>query len=177
VAADRAAALVAAGWPRAELTALSYRREVASSHPRLRRELSAVGGENRARVEVMVRWLRAGEAFPDVTPADRAALDRMTELVSSPYKTLGRVNGYLRGALRRLYRQRNIVLHGGSTRSVALRASLRTAGPLVGAALDRIAHGYTTTEVSPLDLSARAQLALKLAEDPDGWPLHELLGA
>jgi hypothetical protein len=176
VAADRAAALVAAGWPRAELTALSYRKEVACADPRLRQELTAAGGDNRARVAIMIRRLAADPRFPDAAPADQAALGRMAELVQAPYRTLGRVNGHLRGALRRLYRQRNIVLHGGSTRSVALRASLRTSGPLVGAALDRIAYAYTTTEVTPLHLSARAHLALRIVEDPDGWPLHELLG-
>lgn len=89
--------------------------------------------------------------------------------------TLSRVNGYLRGALRRLYRQRDIVPHGGSPLSVALRASLRTAGPLVGAALDRIAHGYASSDVPPPELAARAQLALRLVADSDGWRLHELL--
>ncbi|MGI8335787.1 hypothetical protein ACRYCC_38060 [Actinomadura scrupuli] len=176
VAADRAAALVAAGWPRAELTALSYRKEVLSADTRLCLELASVGDENRDRVRILVRWLNSGVPLPQIAPPDLAALRRMSELVEHPYRTLGRVNGYLRGALRRLYRQRNIVLHGGSTRSVALRASLRTAGPLVGAALDRIAHGYTATEISPLDLATRAQLALRIVEDPDGWPLHELLG-
>lgn len=100
----------------------------------------------------------------------------MRELIDKPYGTLGRVSGYLRGALRRLYRQRNIVLHGGSMRSVALRASLRTADPLVGASLDRIAHGYTSCDVAPLDLASRAQLAIKLSGDRDGWGLHEMLG-
>lgn len=100
----------------------------------------------------------------------------MCEVVARPCPTLGRVNGYLRGALRRLYRQRNIVLHGGSTRSVALRATLRTAGPLVGAALDRVAHGYAACDVAPLDLAGRAQLAVRIVDDPNGWGLHELLG-
>lgn len=175
VAADRAAALVAAGWCRAELTALSHRKELLDADARLRAELERAGAVNRARVEVLLAWLRSGAPAPALAPADLAALNRMRDLAGRPHATLGRVNGYLRGALRRLYRQRNIVLHGGSTRSVALRASLRTAGPLVGAALDRIAHGYATCDVSPLTLAGRAQLALRLVEDPDGWCLHELL--
>ncbi|TDC58980.1 hypothetical protein E1200_32670 [Actinomadura sp. GC306] len=175
VAADRAAALVAAGWCRAELTALSHRAEIVHADARLRAELERAGKVNRARVEVLLRWLRSGAAPPALAPADLAALNRMRGLTERPHATLGRVNGYLRGALRRLYRQRNIVLHGGSTRSVALRASLRTAGPLVGAALDRIAHGYASCDVSALHLASRAQLALRVVEDPDGWPLEELL--
>jgi hypothetical protein len=175
VAADRAAALVAAGWCRAELTALSHRAELLNADARLRAELDRAGRVNRKRAELLLRWLRSGAATPALAPADLAALNRMRGLAQRPQATLGRVNGYLRGALRRLYRQRNIVLHGGSTRSVALRASLRTAGPLVGAALDRIAHGYAACDVSAPHLASRAQLALRVVEDPNGWPLHELL--
>lgn len=127
-------------------------------------------------MEILVRWLASRPAVPALDPADVAALNRMCELVARPRPTLGRVNASLRGALRRLYRQRNIVLHGGSTRSVALRASLRTAGPLVGAALDRVAHGYAACDVAPLVLAGRAQLAVRVVDDPDGWGLHELLG-
>ncbi|TLP52868.1 hypothetical protein [Microbispora triticiradicis] len=132
VAADRAAALVTAGWPRAELTALSYDLRIREADPRLRRDLDV---------------------------------------------TLGRVERYLRGCFRRLYRQRNIVLYGGSTRSIALPSTVRTAGPLVGAALDRLAHGHAVSGVAPLDMAGRAELALRVVEDADGWGLHELLGA
>jgi hypothetical protein len=37
---------------------------------------------------------------------------------------------------------RNVVLHGGSTSSIALDATLRTVAPLVGAGLDRIVHHF-----------------------------------
>lgn len=176
VAADRAAAVVAAGWPRAELTSLSYREELLRADPRLRTELDRTGSENWDRVRVLTRWLRSYPTVPDLRPSDIAALNRMTELVERPHSTLGRVDRHLRGALRRLYRQRNIVLHGGSTRSIALRAALRTAGPLVGAALDRIALGHAVCDMPPLELASRAQVALRIVEDPDGWQLHELLG-
>jgi hypothetical protein len=66
------------------------------------------------------------------------------------------------GTLRRLYRQRNIVLHGGSTQAVGLDATLRTAAPLVGAGLDRIAHAYLVDRILPLALAAKAELRLGL---------------
>lgn len=177
VAADRAAALVAAGWPRAELTALSYDVQVRESDPRLRRDLDAIEGNNRERVRRMVRWLAAETVTVVDDPVTTAALARMRELVAAPAVTLGRVERYLRGCFRRLYRQRNIVLHGGSTRSVALPSTVRTAGPLVGAALDRLARGHAVSGVAPLEMAARAELALRVVEDADGWGLHELLGA
>lgn len=176
VAADRAAAVVSAGWPRAELTTLSYDKDLLATDRRLQHQLSTAGKQNQERVRILVDWLASRPTALPTDPSTAAALERMRELVDRPRPTLGRVNNYLRGALRRLYRQRNIVLHGGSIRSVALRASLRTAGPLVGAALDRVAHGYTSCDVVPLDLASRAELAIKLVSDRDGWGLHELLG-
>ncbi|MCK2212586.1 hypothetical protein MF672_002040 [Actinomadura sp. ATCC 31491] len=177
VAADRAAALVTAGWPRAELTSLSYDKDILAASPRLARDLAAIGGNNRERTRRMVEWLRTAPPRPVAAPATVAAFERATELAGSPAAPLGRVNRYLRASFRRLYRQRNIVLHGGSTRSLALAATVRTAGPLVGAALDRLAHGHAGVSAAPLDLAGRADLALRIAGDRDGWRLHELLGA
>ncbi|MEU6687249.1 hypothetical protein [Streptomyces sp. NPDC046832] len=45
---------------------------------------------------------------------------------------------------------------------MALEASLRTAAPLVGAGSDRIAHAAHAEDLDPLDLAARAQVALQL---------------
>ncbi len=177
VAADRAAALVAAGWPRAELTALSYDARIREEDPRLCRDLDVIGGNNRERARRMVRWLTAEPVVRVDDPVTTAALGRMRELVAAPSVTLGRVERYLRGCFRRLYRQRNIVLHGGSTRSIALPSTVRTAGPLVGAALDRLAHGHAVSGVAPLDMAGRAELALRVVEDADGWGPHELLDA
>ncbi|MFC4008030.1 hypothetical protein ACFOY2_12415 [Nonomuraea purpurea] len=136
VSADRAAALVTAGWPRAELTALSHDKEILAANSRLAYDLSRIGANNRERARRMADWLRTRPETPSAVPATVAAFERTQELVSNPAEPLGRVNRYLRAGLRRLYRQRNIILHGGSTRSVALAATVRTAGPLVGAALD-----------------------------------------
>jgi hypothetical protein len=87
----------------------------------------------------------------------------MSTLIASPRRSLLGVRSTVEGALRRLYRQRNIVLHGGSTQAVALDATLRTCAPLVGAGLDRIAHAYLADRVMPLALAARAETRLALA--------------
>jgi hypothetical protein len=70
------------------------------------------------------------------------------------------IESYTTAAFRRLYRQRNLVLHGGITNGVALPASLRTITPLVGAAMDRIAHAWYVDNLSPLELAARARISL-----------------
>src|SRR5690606_27407479 len=98
-AADRAAALVAAGWCPAGLTALSHRAEIVNSDARLHAEVERAGTVNRVRTEVRLRWLRSEATPPALAPADLAALNRMRDLAERPRATLGRVNGYLRGAL------------------------------------------------------------------------------
>ncbi|MCZ7456127.1 hypothetical protein [Streptomyces sp. WMMC940] len=99
----------------------------------------------------------------------------MAALVQNPGKQLAEVNHAFRIAMRRLYRTRNIILHGGATQGVALDASLRTAAPLLGAGLDRIVHASYTEGLDPLDLAARAEVALQLVDGETGLATVDLL--
>lgn len=81
----------------------------------------------------------------------------------------------MRTALRRFYRQRNILMHGGTTNSIALSTALRTAAPLVSAGLDRITHAALVEGITPLQLAARAKLNLELVGSSDGRHLVDLL--
>jgi len=161
IAAARMAALVTCSWPRAELTALSHAHKPATPD-HLARQL-ANAASNRERAIAVASALRSGRTLATKHPADSAAAARMTALVASPQRSLLGVGTAVEGTLRRLYRQRNIVLHRGSTQAVALDATLRTCAPLVGAGLDRIAHSYLADRVLPLTLAARAETRLALA--------------
>ncbi len=66
------------------------------------------------------------------------------------------------GRKKRLYRQRNLILHGARLDSVVLTASLRTVAKLAGAGMDRITHGHYVQKLKPLELVAKANLALTL---------------
>ena len=178
VSADRAACILAAAWPRAELTALSYQvSRDTGANPAVRQRLRALGEDNVQRCALVLRALESGALGPMTKPEEEAGRQRMLGLVQFPVQTLRRVEGYIQGAFRRLYRQRNIVLHGGSTQAAALPAAIRTAGPLVGGVLDRLCHGIEVSGREPLDLASHARAALDAAGDRTGWPLHELLGA
>jgi hypothetical protein len=107
--------------------------------------------------------------------SDRPAAERMAALLADPRRVLTEVMGTYRIALRRPYRTRNIVPHGGATQGVALRASLRTAAPLVGAGLDRIVHAAQVQQLDPLDLAARAEVSLRLVGGETGLPAVKLL--
>jgi hypothetical protein len=69
--------------------------------------------------------------------------------------------------LRRLYRQRNLVLHWGRMNAVGLRAALRTAAPLVGAGMDRIAHDELGVVIQVLGEEAREKARTGDDEDTD----------
>src|SRR5262249_59899550 len=99
--------------------------------------------------------------------AERAAAERMTALVGDARRTLCAVRKVIAVAVRRFYRARNIVLHGGSVQGVALEASLRTGAPLIGAGLDRITHAALVEGLQPLDLAARAEASLRLVVRED----------
>jgi hypothetical protein len=99
----------------------------------------------------------------------------MASLRANPRSVLCEVMTVYRITLRRLYRTRNIVLHGGSMQGVALQASLRTAAPLVGAGLDRIVHADQVEQLAPLDLAARAEIALRLVGGETSLSVVDLL--
>ncbi|QKW66090.1 hypothetical protein HUT15_36815 (plasmid) [Streptomyces sp. NA03103] len=179
VAADRMAAIIACSWPRAELTALAHRHK-----PRAQDDLGrgiAACSTNQERARLVAGALHAGGVTAlDFTRAstkysDRPAAQRMADLIQDPRPVLGDVAGAFRIALRRLYRTRNIILHGGATQGIALEASLRTAAPLVGAGLDRIVHASYAEGLVPLDLAARAEVALRLVNGETGLSVVDLL--
>ncbi|MDP7738709.1 integrase [Mycobacterium paragordonae] len=173
VAADRMAILVAASWPRGELTTLSYRHKP-TAPDRLGAELHEVL-INSERARLVAGALESGRRLTLGSPSDRAAESRMKALVDAPKDTLGDVNRHMRTAFRRLYRQRNILMHGGTTGSIALPTALRTAAPLIGAGLDRLTHAVLTEGISPLQLAARAQLNIDLLGGDDARHLVDLL--
>lgn len=168
VAADRVALLVAGSWPRGDLTALSYRH--APKAPDIVSKQLAIAEGNRERARIVGNALATGRPLELRDPSDKAASARMTKLMTAPRPTLADVEAHVGTAMRRLYRQRNIVMHGGSTNTLTLEATLRTCSSLVGAALDRITHARLTDQLDALALVTRAQIGMsRLGSDT---PIH-----
>lgn len=172
-AADRLAMLVACSLPRAELTTLSYALE--KSDPGFASRVAGIT-ENRVRCDHVAATLIGDRVNPAFGLSDRAAALRMQKLLRNPHAVLADVCQHAEIAFRRVYRQRNLVLHWGRTDAVALRACLRTAAPLVGAGLDRIIHAYYVDRLNPLQLVARARIALSTVGSTGGPSCTELLG-
>jgi len=158
-AADNLATLVTCSFPRAELTSLSYSAE--RHHPESCRELEGVA-INRDRCCILARMIIEGR-LPEMRGlADQAAANRLKKLLNNPALELQTIREAIGESFHRLYRQRNLILHGARLDSVALTASLRTAAKLAGAGMDRITHGHYVQNRKPLELVAKASLALAL---------------
>ena len=173
-ASERLAILVACSFPRAELTRLSYALSLGRAG--ISAELRKVS-KNQDRCDIIANAIAEGRIdLSALTPTDRAAVTRMSELLTDVGSALGAVSEYASIAFRRLYRQRNLVLHWGRTDGVALQASLRNAAPLVGAGIDRIIHAHYVDGLSPLQLVARAEVSLATAGTRGGPACTRLLG-
>lgn len=97
------------------------------------------------------------------------------ELTTIAWRRINQMEASKDALLRRLYRQRNLVVHGGLTAGFGLASALRTAAPLVGAGIDRVAHATLTGEIRPLEIAARAHVEINRAGTSDAPPLTRLL--
>ncbi len=177
VVASRLARLVACSWPRAELTALSYRLALGldtALDERLER-----AGSNQERAAVLERALVAGTPARPAAggrhASDACALQRMRLLAADPLTGLKEAADVFEVAFRRLYRSRNVIAHAGATAALSHDATLRVTAPLVGAGLDRVAHAYLVRGVDPLALAAQAENSLLLVGADPGRGLTTLL--
>ena len=164
ITADRLAGLVACSWPRAELTTIAWARIYqAGKHPDALADELRGYATNRQRADRVLRAVVDGEDLQLSRPAELLALKRMQRLTRSPREQLLAVQRHAVGSLRRLYRQRNLVLHGGQTAGFNLSTALMLAAPLVGAGMDRLTHAALVDGRSPSEMAARAKLEIHRA--------------
>ena len=175
LAADRLAALVTCSLPRAELTPLAY-EHLTNATDDLAAALQATT-TNRDMVRAVEHRLSSGGRLNLSTGSGVAAQDRILAIMADPAVHLSRIRSYVTESLRRLYNQRNTIVHAGSLRSAVLPATVRTSLSLVGAGLDRIVHTLLQTngELAPLSLVARAETELRLVGQVGGRDLGSLL--
>lgn len=164
-AADNLAILTACSFPRAELTQLSYslEKEYPSQYLELKNAQS-----NKQRCLILAAMIQQ-DTFPKLCfETDMVSLDRLKKLLTNPKSQLQTIQNEISDSFHRLYRQRNLILHGARLNSVSLMASLRTVSKLTGAGLDRITHSFYTQNTNPLELVAKTKLALAtLNEKPN----------
>lgn len=155
-AGERFADIVACSFPRAELTALSHSLRDSSPLAAIVQRLS----ENKARAREVALAIQNNDPILVQRATDEAALDRVRAIAQNPATALRDVQQHLSAAFRRLYRSRNLILHWGRVGGDIRRCCLRTAGPLMGAGVDRIAHSWLIEGLHPLGLASRAAASL-----------------
>lgn len=160
ICANRLALLIAASFPRAELTRLACAH--IKSVPGVRTEELRAAPSNRAKCELLMEALTADAALTFGDASDHAAIAQLRRILAAPFESLRSIQNDATEALRRLYRMRNLIVHGARTRGIAVGASLRSAAPLVGEGLDRIAHAWIVDEVEPRVLVARTHVRLDM---------------
>lgn len=171
-AADNLATLVTCSFPRAELTALSYAAQ--GAHPQVCGDMAGAR-TNRDRCRILAQLIidKSLPQMPSVT--DQAAVERLGKLFRNPGPELKTIRDAIGESFHRLYRQRNLILHGGRLDSVALEASLRTVAKLAGAGMDRITHGHYVQNLKPMELVAKANLGIALASRDNALDCIDLL--
>jgi len=130
---------------------------------------------NRERARIIGEMIIAGTMPVLQGLSDQAAVTRMRKLFLNPRVELETIRDVISDSFHRLYRQRNLILHGGKLDSVALTPGLRTVAKLAGAGMDRVTHGHYVQNLKPLDLVAKANVALGLVDASNPLACVELL--
>jgi len=162
-AADRAADIATCSFPRSEshLLMQSWQR---SGSGELQSQL-LTGAKPYVRMRILLNHLstEGDPGYGDAT--DRAAVTRIQRLEADPYEEMKRVRNYMRASFRRLYYQRNFVMHAAKFDSVSIAATSRVSPLLVAAAIDQMVNGlFAKVASQPLELAARADNELDLLQ-------------
>ena len=155
VAARRFSLIIAASLIRAEFTwlAKTYTSENDDA------DAQALDGcqtnIERAKLFQMLAFTRPDLTLTNAT--DSLALQRVRPALQNPRQEITNIAEILTREFTRLYRKRNMVVHGGQIHGANLHSISETLTPLIGAGIDRIVHAELQFGVPPIELSAIAE--------------------
>ncbi|ATL66670.1 integrase [Nocardia terpenica] len=158
IAAQRFSLIIAASAARAEMTALAW-AYCRSNDDALAEELRGMT-QNIERAKRFQMHLCSGAPTAMRAETDNLALERIRPLLREPQRGVTRIAEILTREFVRLYRKRNLIVHGGRTHSNNLHAITETMSPLIGAGIDRIVHVGLKYEIPPIQLAATAEAKL-----------------
>ncbi|EHB46419.1 hypothetical protein [Mycolicibacterium vinylchloridicum] len=154
IAARRFALIVAASMLRAELTRLS--RSYAANHSGSPADEMRACTENLDRAKLFQRHLHSNPTL-NLTEMDMLALNRIRPALANPRGEIEKITEILTRELTRLYRKRNMIVHGGQIQEGSLHSLSETLAPLIGAGIDRVVHVGLKYDVPPIEMSAIAE--------------------
>lgn len=174
-AADRLADIVTCGFPSAEFARLAQ-AQLSEGNPGNAYQLSDPALTNTQKADVLLGLIHNGEQIQYEDPKDCASFIRARIMATEPVSTMKRVRGYYRDSFRRLYYQRNLIMHSGKFDSVSLASTVRTLPVLTAAGVDRIIRArFTSPAVDPIGLASRAANELDLLGEDGARPIHRLI--
>ncbi|MEX3739563.1 integrase [Mycolicibacterium porcinum] len=155
VAAKRFSLIIAASLMRAEFTSLA-KAYMADNDDADAQALARC----ETNIELAKRFQLLAFARPDLTLAevtDNLALQRVRLALQNPGPVITNIAEILTREFTRLYRKRNMVVHGGQIRGANLHSISDTLTPLIGAGIDRVVNAELQFGVPPIELSAMAE--------------------
>ena len=155
VGASRFALIVAVSMIRAELTRLAL-KYIDSHDDSFADQLSACA-ENIDRARLMAMRLSEASACVMKDTVDNLAVDRILSLVINPRTEIEKMRSILTREFTRLYRKRNMTVHGGHITGANLHSVSELLSPLIGAGIDRVVHVGLKFDVTPIQMSATAE--------------------
>ncbi|ODQ84146.1 integrase [Dietzia alimentaria] len=155
IAASRFSLIVAASMVRAELSWLS--RTYVDTHDDAAAEEMRGCEKNIDRARLFQMHASANPQIDLQKPVDNLALERIRPALIDPRREVEKISGILTREFTRLYRKRNMIVHGGHTQESNLHSISETLAPLIGAGIDRVVHVGLTYNVPPIELSAVAE--------------------
>ncbi|GAA4182420.1 hypothetical protein GCM10022252_08320 [Streptosporangium oxazolinicum] len=158
VAATRMARIVTCSYVTSELTSLAQ-AHASTSDDAIAKELRSVS-DDQERAVLIEKAIKSGVVDDFESVGVQIALTRIRALISNPNAILPRIVSQLEDSFRRLYRQRNLIVHAGQTGSVALNGTLRTVSPLVGAGADRVVQASALHGIPALMFAAATEVRL-----------------
>lgn len=155
VAAGRFSLIIAASLMRAEFAWLAKTYIAENNDAEAQSLDDCESNIERAKLFQMLAFTRPGLTLTNVT--DNLALQRVRPALQNPRREITNIAEILTREFTRLYRKRNMVVHGGQIRGANLHSISETLTPLIGAGIDRIVHAELQFGVPPIELSAIAE--------------------
>ena len=146
VAARRFSLIIAASLMRAEFTWLAKTYIAENSDAEAQALDDCASNIERAKLFQMLAFTRPALTLTNVT--DNLALQRVRPALQNPRREITNIAEILTREFTRLYRKRNMVVHGGQIRGANLHSISETLTPLIGAGIDRIVNAELQFGVS-----------------------------
>lgn len=153
--ADRFGLVISHSLIRGELTYLANCWAKASNDELAKRIATTPTNLDKARL--MAEAIAKEKEFAGLPFNDLLAIERMRQAILSPGPEIEKTAKILSREFRRMYRKRNLIVHGGYLHDSSLHTLSDRLAPLVGIGVDRFIEAFLSYQLSPQQFMGRTQ--------------------